>query len=93
MFKLPASGWRASAEARAVFEQRYGHLASKDREIVLATVTRMLAASVPDPVLLPGWAGEPKLWAAGFALSVVHPGSAVLPAVGVVRAPQGGSVR
>lgn len=28
------------AKARAVFEQRYGHLASKDREIVLATVTQ-----------------------------------------------------
>ncbi|WP_331751512.1 hypothetical protein OID55_42175 (plasmid) [Streptomyces sp. NBC_00715] len=28
------------AQARVVFEQRYGHLASKDREIVLATVTQ-----------------------------------------------------
>ncbi|MFE7933402.1 hypothetical protein ACFU6S_32715 [Streptomyces sp. NPDC057456] len=28
------------AKARAIFGQRYGHLASKEREIVLATVTR-----------------------------------------------------
>ncbi|MFF5147544.1 hypothetical protein ACFY6U_48885 [Streptomyces sp. NPDC013157] len=28
------------AKARAIFEQRYGHLASKEREIVLATITQ-----------------------------------------------------
>ncbi|MFF4819966.1 hypothetical protein ACFY2K_35940 [Kitasatospora sp. NPDC001309] len=40
------------ARARAVFEQRYGHLEPKEREVVLATITRQYGVLAMDHSLL-----------------------------------------
>lgn len=53
------------APAPGALGLRTGGLGGRHGGVTWTLPEPMLAASVPDPVLLPGWAGEPKLWA-GF---------------------------